>query len=221
MEQKKMALSNVIILTSVLSVLIIALQIIGVFTIHLEDFAIALALIPICLGAFYGGPYVGAILGGVFAVTVLCTPSTWPILKADPFATVVVVFVKGIGAGCLTGFSYIFLTRVNKVFAAFAGATVCTLFNTLVFLGGGILFITDNIAALTNGSYSGIKGAIYWLWSIAADNFIFEFALTIMISTLVFLSIESAKHYINKRYMKNKKHHHHRRPHHTSQNSSH
>ena len=221
MEQKKMALSNAIILTSILSVLIIALQIIGVFTIHLEDFTIALALIPICLGAFYGGPYVGAILGGVFAVTVLCTPSTWPILKADPFATLVVVLAKGIGAGCLAGLSYVFLTRVNKVFAAFAGATVCPLVNTLFFMGGGVVFLTDDVAELTNGGYAGIKGAIYWLWSIAADNFIFEFALTIMIATLVFLAIESVKYYVNKKYLKSKKHHHHRRPHRTSQHSSH
>lgn len=221
MEQKKMALSNAIILTSILSVLVVALQIIGVLTIKLEVFAIALGLIPICLGAFYGGPYVGAILGGVFAVTVLCTPSTWVFLKADPFAMVVIALLKGVLCGYLAGLSFSLLTKINNIFASVVSATICSLVNTFVFLGSGVLFLTDNIQELTNGTYYGIMGGIHFIWSIIADNFIFEFALTIMVSPLILLAVESIKSYIHKKHLKKHKHHYHRRPHYIEKSEGH
>ncbi len=220
MEKKKMSLSNMIILTIVFSVLVVAFQVVGTLTIELESFAIALAIIPICIGAFYGGPYVGAILGGVFAISVLFIPSTWSFLRVDPFATIVVVLAKGILAGFLTGLAFSFLTRVNKLFASVVSAAICPLVNTFIFLGGSIVFFTDNLPALTNGRYSGLSLASRWFWSISADNFIFEFALSIMVSALAYLTIESIRFYKRKKYLKNKRHSHHRRPHYPNTNSN-
>ena len=213
MEQKKMALSNAIILTSILSLLVIALQIIGYFTVELEIFTIALALIPICLGSFYGGPYVGMILGGVFAVTTLCLPSSWELLKADAFATVVIFLAKGILSGYLAGLVFGLLTRVNKIFASFLGATVSCLVNTFVYLFGSIMLMTDDITIISGSDVSGFKASSYWFWSNASANFIFEFALTIFIAPLIFLAIEYLRRFIRKKYMKNKRHRYHRRPH--------
>lgn len=212
MEKKKMALSNAIILTAILSVLTIALQIAGYFAVQSNPYIIALSLVPICLGAFYGGPYIGMILGGVFAITSLFLPSTWELFEVDAFATLVIFLAKGILVGYLTGLAFAFLTRVNKIFASFIGATACSLVNTLVYLVGAVIFLSDNLSAL-GGRGTGLKASLDWFWSGISEGFIFEFALTIFIAPLVYLGIEYIRHMIRKKYMKNKKHHHGRRPH--------
>ncbi len=219
METKKVKLPRIILIASIISVLIIASQIIGVFTIELEEFAIALALVPLILGAVWCGPKVGAILGVVFAITVLFTPSTWTFLKADPFATVVIVISKGALAGYVSGLVYQLLTRVNKIFATFIASTVCPLVNTCIFMAGSVVLLKDNVFALSGGRAEGLFDSISWFWSIVADNFIFEFAYAVIATPIIFLIIDSIRHYIKKKYMKNKRYTHHRRPHYPNQTS--
>ncbi|MBQ8546213.1 MAG: ECF transporter S component [Clostridia bacterium] len=205
MEIKKKFSTQKLVLTAIMTSLVIVFQVVGMFPV--STFAAAFALIPIIVGAILLGPYIGAWLGFIFSIVALLTPSTWGFLTIDPFATIVIVLLKGTACGYVSGLAYKLLTRVNEIFATFIAAFVCPVVNTGIFILGGIMFLTDDLAILTDGKYEGLNGAATWLWGLAAINFVLEFSLCVFIAPVIKKIIDIYK---DRKYKKkHHKHHHH------------
>lgn len=206
MEAKKKFSTQKLVLAAVMTALVIVFQVIGMFS--FGTFAAALALVPIIIGAVLLGPYVGAWLGFIFSVVALCTPSTWFFLAVDPFATIVIVILKGTACGFVSGLAYKLLTRVNDIFATVIAAFVCPIVNTGIFMLGGIAFLTDDLATLTEGVYFGISGAATWLWGLATANFAFEFAMCVLLAPAIVKIMDIVKRKTDKSRRHKHKHHH-------------
>lgn len=102
-----------------------------------------LVLIPIVLGVASCGIGAGAWLGGVFSLIVMFDPTTVPFLEFNPILTVLLVFLKGVGAGVVAGLIFKLLSRKNKIVAIIVAALSAPIVNTGIFVIGCILFFRE------------------------------------------------------------------------------
>ena len=103
----------------------------------------ALVLIPIVLGVSVCGLGAGAWLGAVFSFIVMFDPTTVPFLQYNPILTVLLVFLKGIGAGLIAGCVFKLLEKKNKYVAIFLAALAAPIANTGIFVLGCYLFFLE------------------------------------------------------------------------------
>lgn len=103
----------------------------------------ALVLIPIVLGVASCGIGAGAWLGGVFSLIVMFDPTTVPFLEFNPILTVLLVFLKGVGAGVLAGLIFKLLSRKNEYLGIIVAALSAPIINTGIFVLGCILFFRE------------------------------------------------------------------------------
>lgn len=103
----------------------------------------ALVLIPIVLGVSACGIGAGAWLGFVFSLIVIFDPTTIPFLDYNAFLTVLLVFVKGIGAGAVAGALFKALSKLNKYLAVVVAAISAPIANTGIFVIGCLLFFRE------------------------------------------------------------------------------
>lgn len=103
----------------------------------------ALVLIPIVLGVSACGIGAGAWLGFVFSLIVIFDPTTIPFLDYNAFLTVLLVFVKGIGAGVVAGALFKALSKLNKYLAVVVAAISAPIANTGIFVIGCLLFFRE------------------------------------------------------------------------------
>lgn len=103
----------------------------------------ALVLIPIVLGVSACGIGAGAWLGFVFSLIVIFDPTTVPFLDYNAFLTVLLVFVKGIGAGVVAGALFKALSKLNKYLAVVVAAISAPIANTGIFVIGCLLFFRE------------------------------------------------------------------------------
>ena len=97
---------------ALLTALVVVFQLIG-SVIRLGPFSCTLVLMPIVLGAALCGPWAGAWLGLVFAGMVLATGDASVFLAIDPFATILVVVLKGVCSGLCAGLVYSVIKKKN------------------------------------------------------------------------------------------------------------
>ena len=102
MEKTQKISTRTLVLVSVLTALVIVLQLLGSF-IRFGMFSITLVLVPIIIGAAICGPGAGAWLGFTFGVAVLLSGDAASFMAVDPVGTVVTVLVKGTAAGLIAG----------------------------------------------------------------------------------------------------------------------
>lgn len=163
--------------------IVVVLQLLG-GGIRFGMFSISLVLVPIVVGAAVYGWQAGALLGFAFGGAVLLSGDANAFLAVDPLATVLVVLVKGVLCGLLSGLAYKLFERAGKILPVIAAAVVCPVINTGVFLIGCQLFFLETInewAALYGYSDAGT----YMIFGLAGINFLIELGVNILLAPVI------------------------------------
>lgn len=170
---------------ALLIAVMIVLQFVGtIFPIKIGPVSISLVLIPIVIGAAVYGPGAGAILGAAFGViaNIFCANGMdgggHMVFQASPLLCILVVMLKGICCGFVTGLVYKLFSRWNAYVAMLLAAIICPVVNTGIFLLGMWLFFMDVLAVWANGS--NVAG--YILSGIILVNFVPELVLNVAVS---------------------------------------
>ncbi|MBE6664308.1 MAG: ECF transporter S component [Ruminococcaceae bacterium] len=206
MKTKKTFDTKKLVMAAVMTALVIIFQVIGITPVF-GPFSTALGLIPILIGAVLCGPYIGAWLGFIFSVVALCLPSTWGFLAIDAFGTLVTVIVKGTACGFVAGITYKFLLRVNDIFAMFVAGVVIPVVNTGLFMLGALAFMTDDLSKFQDAGEGFVDASILF-WGYASVNFIFEFAMCVLIVPVAIKLVFIATNKINSKRKRKHGHHH-------------
>ena len=183
-HMKRKMSTKTMVLGAVMTALVILLQLLGTYTTFFGPFSTALALVPIIIGAALCGAGVGAWLGLVFGVIVLVTGGAALFLAFNIPGTLITVLVKGMACGLVAGLVYKLLRRWNDTVAVFFAALLCPLTNTAVFLLGSALFFLPYADAIAQTLKMNVSGMALF-WALAMGNFLFEIALSIVLSPVV------------------------------------
>ena len=190
-SEKRKKQTKTLVLGSVMTALVIILQLIGTATTFFGPFSTAVALIPIVIGAAMCGTAVGAWLGFIFGVVVLLSGGAALFLAFDIPGTIITVLLKGTACGLAAGLVYKLLEKFNRYLAVIAAAIVCPVVNTSVFLLGCFVFFMDSADAIASQLGMGVSGMALF-WALAMGNFLLELGTNIVLSPVIVrvLSIE-------------------------------
>ena len=164
----------------IFSAIIVVLQLMSYF-IKIGTFNLSLVLIPVVLGAYLYGAKTGAILGGVFGitVTVCCFAGLdgggYILVQASPFITSAVCIVKGVAAGLCAGLVGSAFKSKKPYLAIMASAIVAPLVNTGLFVLAMFLFFKDILAQWSGGT----NVVTYAIVGLVGVNFIIELVLNV------------------------------------------
>ena len=182
-NNKRMS-TKTMVLGSVMTALVIVLQLLGTFTAFFGPFSTAVALIPIVIGSAMCGVGVGAWLGLVFGLVVLISGGANLFLAFDVLGTLVTVLVKGTACGLVAALVYRALEKFNRYIAVLAAAIVCPVVNTGIFMLGCIVFFMDDVPQLAAALGSSATGVALF-WALAMANFLFELGMNIVLSPVI------------------------------------
>ena len=142
----------------------------------------ALVLVPFVLGVAVCGLGAGVWLGEIFAIIVLVSdPTCAPFYAHNGFMTVVLVLLKSIGAGVVSGLVFKFFSKKsNKMLAITLAALTAPIVNTGIFVLGCWLFFLE---------VTGI--GIYTLFITA--NFALELLVNIVLVPAVYKILQVSK----------------------------
>lgn len=171
-----------LVLAAILTALVVILQLIGQF-IRFGPVSISLVLVPIVIGAAMCGVGVGAWLGFVFGVVVLCQADTQFFYAMSIPGTIITVLVKGTLCGLTAGLVYKLLEKKNRYVAVVAAAITCPVVNTGIFLIGSVIFFMDWVTA---SAAAGNQNILFFvLFSLVGINFLAELISNIVLSPVV------------------------------------
>lgn len=182
--EKRKKQTQILVLGSIMTALVIILQLIGTVTTFFGPFSTAVALVPIVIGAAMCGTAIGAWLGFVFGAVVLLSGGAALFLAFDIPGTIITVLTKGTVCGLVAGLVYKALNKFNGYLAVIAAAVVCPVANTSVFLLGCRIFFmqyADKIAEQLGMNVSGM--ALFW--ALAMGNFALEVATSLVLSPVI------------------------------------
>lgn len=162
--------------------------------------SLSLVLVPIVVGAVLYGPGAGALLGGVFGLTVSIMAIqgqlgllTTMMVTYNPVLTVLVCMLKGIGAGLVAGLiAKAFVKRrfVGILLAAAAAPIV----NTGIFLIGMLTVFRGVMMEFADGLGMGGTSAVYFAVVVLVGvNFIVEFAANLILSPAIASIVNAVK----------------------------
>ena len=160
---------------------IVVLQLLS-YVVKVGAFNLSLVLIPLVLAAYLFGPKTGAILGGVFGLTVTICCFTGMdaggniLISASPFLTTAVCMVKGIAAGMAAGFTAKALKNANSYLAIMLTAAVAPIVNTGLFVLSMFLFFKDILVVWAGGT----NLVTYILVGLVGVNFVIEFTANLI-----------------------------------------
>ena len=178
-----------LVVAAVLSALIIVFQLmVELIPITFVKFTPVLA--PIILGGALYGKKMGAFLGFVFSVVVLCIPSTQAFFAVDVLATIIIVLAKGTLGGFLAACVYDLLSKKTAIGGVIAAGIVMPAVNTGIFVLGASFFFLPVFGI--DASKGGLA-AIVPIFLIIAINFIIELAINMVLSTGIVTAIKATK----------------------------
>ncbi len=179
MSNTKKQTQNIAIL-GIFSAIIVVLQLMSYF-IKIGTFNLSLVLIPVVLGAYLYGAKVGAILGGVFGLTVTLCCFTgldgggYILIQANPAITSLICIIKGVAAGFFAGLT----ANAFKVKKSYLGimltAIVAPVVNTGLFVSAMFIFFKDILAQWAGGT----NVVTYAIVGLVGVNFIIELVINI------------------------------------------
>lgn len=176
--------------TGVLAAVVIVLQLISTFGLHIGPVPISLVLIPIAIGAIIYGPSAGAFLGAVFGVVVIgmilggLDPASMLMLQYNAPATIITCLGKGILAGFVCGIVYKAFVGMKKgTLGAIIGTVLCPIVNTGIY----VLMVCFVFTGLMEDAYkiSGVKAVFVTLVSMITVNFVSELVITVVLTPVV------------------------------------
>ena len=173
--------TKTIVITGLLLALEIIFQLIGNY-LQIGPANINLALVPVVIAGFIGGPISAAILGFFNGLMVLLSPSTIGFFMPMSLAgTVLVCLLKCTLAGVVSSLMYRWLSKLTNVHVATPiAAALVPVINTALFIAGAFIFFQDWL--FPDGQTLGGAWAFIIL-SVVGWNFLIEFFTTIILST--------------------------------------
>ncbi|MBQ8550490.1 MAG: ECF transporter S component [Clostridia bacterium] len=160
---------------------IIVLQLLS-YVVKIGAFNLSLVLIPLVLAAYLFGPKTGAILGGIFGLTVTVCCFTgmdsggYILISASPVLTTAVCMVKGVAAGFAAGMTAKLLKNKNSYLAIILSAVVAPIVNTGLFILSMLLFFKDILASWAGGT----NLVTYIVVGLVGVNFLIEFTANLI-----------------------------------------
>jgi uncharacterized membrane protein len=135
--------------TALLAAIMLVLNFTGFASFAIGPVNMTIMWIPIIIGAITISPLAGAILGGLFGVTLLINMGalTQIFLGMNvPLTIVFTVLIRGIGVGFLSGLLFRLFSKFDKqrVWSLEATSLLTSLLNTFVFVAGTALFFGAN-----------------------------------------------------------------------------
>lgn len=165
------------------SAIIVVLQLLSYF-IKIGTFNLSLVLIPVVLGAYLYGAKFGAILGGVFGVTVTVCCFTgldaggYILVTASPLITSLVCIIKGVAAGFAAGIISKAFGGKKSYLTIMLCAVAAPLVNTGLFVSAMFIFFKDILASWAGGT----NIVTYAIVGLVGINFIIELVLNIVMA---------------------------------------
>ena len=162
---------------------IVVLQLLS-YAIKIGAFNLSLVLIPIVLGAYLYGAKTGAVLGGIFGltVTVCCFAGLdgggYILVNASPVITSLVCIIKGVAAGWCSGLITGALKGKKPYLAIMLSAIAAPVINTGLFITAMLLFFRDILAAWAGGT----DVVTYIITGLVGVNFIIEFVVNVVMA---------------------------------------
>lgn len=197
-----------------LTALVIVLQLLGNFIPNFAN-SLALALIPIAVGAILYGPLAGFFLGAVMSATVATNPANYSLMQTgtDTFKLLLVMFIKSPLAGLAAGYAYKAVAYFAKkadgkkrsvlfFVAVFTASVVVPIVNTLTYAVGMLLLfevmgsesfkigvhLANNPAATGGTSYGSAVAVVFLFW--IGINFFIEFGISAFATQAIVLLLK-------------------------------
>ena len=168
---------------AMLTAIVVVLQ---CLSIPLGATAINLALLPVVIGASICGIWAGAWLGLVSGVTILVSQQAAFFFTMSPFATIVVVLLKGCASGVAAGFVYSLLEKKNKYLAVVIAGLTAPVVNTAIFLIGCLTLFYADFAVYGNVF-------VYVVTTFVAINFPIEIGMNMLFSPVIVRIVDIVK----------------------------
>ena len=166
--------------------IVVVLQLVS-SVIKFGPFSITLSLIPLVVGAVIYGPVGGGILGVTMGLVVLVSGDAQAFFVVNPFATVLLVLLKSGLAGVGSGFIYLGLKKLNKVFGVTVAAIMAPIINTGIFALGCILFFMPTLKEWASGS----DALSYLFIGMIGVNFLVELAVNTVLSPVIYYIVNT------------------------------
>ena len=183
---------------AILTALVVILQFLAIGVRALMPFlpfTVSLVLIPIVIGAAKCGPYMGGWLGLVFGIVVLLSGDAATFLAINSIGTILTVLVKGSLCGLASGYIYRLLAKKQQKAAVYVSAAVCPMVNTGIFFLGCVLFFMDTVSEWAMAFGFGDNVTLYMFVGLAGINFLFEFAVNILLSPVILRALNMNQHH--------------------------
>ena len=178
---------------AVLTALTVVLQLLG-NTVKIGIVTLNFSLIPIVLAAILLGVWYGMALGATTGLIILFNCGilgvdgfTNVLFATDPVVITLVCVVKTAAAGAISALLFKLISKRNGFAATLVASGIVPVINSLIFIVGMFLIIPSlyNAGFLAEGSnaFAGIVIGFVGL------NFVFEFALNIILAPVLFRAI--------------------------------
>lgn len=183
---------------ALLTAIVIVIQLLSSFGLHVGPVAISLVLVPIAIGAILYGPLAGAFLGGVFGVVVIAMifagmdPGSMIMMQFNAPATIAVCLLKGTVAGLVCGLVYKAFAKIGRSrIGAVVGTVCCPFVNTGIY----VLMVITIFRGLMEKQFSvtGTTAVFAALIGVISVNFISELVTTVVLVPVVLRIISYAK----------------------------
>jgi uncharacterized membrane protein len=185
---KKSLDTRKLVLLALLTAIVVVLQLLSAYF-PVYPFRLALVLVPIVIGSALISPIAGGWLGLVFGGVVLITSFTFSdpffmlLYTHNPFATVIIVLIKGLLAGLAAGWVYRLIKDKNTLSATITAAVVCPVVNTGIFVIGMYLFFIPVLADL---GITGVANIAYNIFIVMIGlNFLLELVINLVLSPTI------------------------------------
>ena len=174
---------------AVFTALVAVLQIVSNISGAVLFVPITLTLVPVVMSCALCGKWSGAWLGFVFAITVLFSGAAGFFFVAMPFATSVVVIVKGVAAGVAAGLVYSILENKNRYVAIIASGAAAPIVNTGIFLLASFTIFRDFLLGYAEGEAL----FAFVLTTFVGVNFPIEIGVNMILAPVIFRMINLKK----------------------------
>ena len=178
----------------IFAAIVVVLQLVATL-VPLYPFAITLVLVPIVIGAALYGIAAGGILGAIFGLVVLVMSISGQdiggqlLWVANPFATAMVIMLRGILAGMAAGIVYRIFAARNTLFGVVLAAIVCPVVNTGLFLLAMYFIFPYFLDMWAAGATT-----VYFLFiGLAGINFVIELTINIILSPTIVRIINATR----------------------------
>ncbi len=180
----------------VLIALVVVLQA-GLGSIKLGATSFSLVLIPIVIGSCVIGPIAGGILGFVFSFIVFlfgvfgADLFTYVMFTANPWATTLIIFSKGILAGVVPGVLFNLICKKSEKAGIITASLSAPIVNTAIFALLSLAFSSSFVTAFMKNGFMGDAEAFthFIFIGCAGVNFLVELCVNAIATPLFFTVI--------------------------------